>query len=443
MKLRTRISLLVGAAVAVTVLLVSSVAVVAANRQAIGAVDTQLVERARLALAGPGAESRPLGRLLDNDTVLQTINGRGEVIGTNARAQLEVRSIDIEVANGIKNRVWQTVTVESVRLRVLTIQLDDRRALMLARELTEADDGVTGLRNVVLVVAGIGVFAAACIGWLVGERAMRPVLQLSTAASRVAETEQLDQPIDIDRSDELGDLARNFNSMLTALTQSREQQHRLVTDASHELRTPLTSLRTNVELLQRASARDDNSELAEVRQEIMGDVVFELGELTALVSELVELATDRHQAGNVEPIPLAEVVERVADRHRRRTDSPITVEGSASVVLAVPALVERAVSNLVHNAVKFSPAGSPIEISTIAGEVRVRDHGPGIAPDERMKVFERFYRSDAARAQSGSGLGLSIVAHVAATFDGQVWIEDPPDAGAGTVFVLRLPIIRD
>jgi two-component system sensor histidine kinase MprB len=427
----------------VTVLLVSSVAGVAANRQAVGAVDTQLVERARLALAGPGAESRPLGRLLDNDTVLQTVDRRGNVTGTNARAQLEVRPIDIQVANGSASRAWQTVTVEGVRLRVLTIQLDDNRALMLARELTEADDGVTGLRNVVLVVAGIGVIAAACIGWLVGERAMRPVRRLSMAAGRVAETQQLDQPIDIDRSDELGDLAHNFNSMLTALAQSREQQHRLVTDASHELRTPLTSLRTNVELLQRASARDDNSELAEVRQEIMGDVVFELGELTALVSELVELATDRHETGNVEPVPLFDAAQRVAERHRRRTDSPITVEGSPSLVVAVPALVERAVSNLVHNAVKFSPAGSPVEISTSDGEVRVRDHGPGIALDERMKVFERFYRSDTARAQNGSGLGLSIVAHVAATFDGQVWIEDPPDGGTGTVFVLRLPVNRD
>ena len=439
MRLRTRISLLVGSAVAVTVLLVSSVALLAANRQAVGAVDTQLVERARLALVTSGGE-RPLGRLLENDTIVQTINERGEVLSTNARAQLPVDQDDIAVANKAQRRAWTTVTIEGVRLRILTISIEGDRALMLARELTEADDGVSGLRNVVLIVAGVGVAAAACIGWLVGERAMRPVRRLSVAASNVAETQQLDHPIEVERHDELGDLARDFNSMLEALAQSREQQHRLVTDASHELRTPLTSLRTNIELMQRVAAVDPNGDMGGVRDEIMSDVVFELAELTALVGELVELATDRHEAGDVEPVPLADAVARVVERQQRRTESPITVESTVSTVLAVPALIERAISNLVHNAIKFSPAGSPVEVTSGEGEIRVRDHGQGVPVGERLRVFERFYRSDTARAQTGSGLGLSIVAHVATTFDGHVWIEDPPDGSAGSVFVLRLPV---
>jgi two-component system sensor histidine kinase MprB len=177
-----------------------------------------------------------------------------------------------------------------------------------------------------------------------------------------------------------------------------------------------------------------------VRDEIMSDVVFELAELTALVGELVELATDRHEAGDVEPVPLADAVARVVERQQRRTESPITVESTVSTVLAVPALIERAISNLVHNAIKFSPAGSPVEVTSGEGEIRVRDHGQGVPVGERLRVFERFYRSDTARAQTGSGLGLSIVAHVATTFDGHVWIEDPPDGSAGSVFVLRLPV---
>jgi two-component system sensor histidine kinase MprB len=317
---------------------------------------------------------------------------------------------------------------------------------MLASDLTQAEQGVRGLTAVIAIVAIVGVGAAALLGWLGARRVMGPVERLNAAAAEVSRTQRLDQKIPVDRSDELGELAGNFNSMLEALEASREQQHRLVTDASHELRTPLTSLRTNVELMQRARDLPEDEQL-----QIMDDVVFELGELTSLAAELVELATDRHETGDELVVDLAEVVATVVDRHRRRTGVEIDMQLAPSMVKGVPILSERAVSNLLENAIKFSSAGGRIEVRSSDGGVRVRDWGPGIAPEEAEAVFERFYRTDEARSEPGSGLGLSIVRHITESFGGAAWVEAPPPdpdgesstapGSGGTVAVLEFPVV--
>jgi two-component system sensor histidine kinase MprB len=220
--------------------------------------------------------------------------------------------------------------------------------------------------------------------------------------------------------------------MLKALGASRRQQQQLVADASHELRTPLTSLRTNIELL----VKSDDMEVAE-KQELLSDVTFELGELTDLVSELVELATDARVAEEpVSQVELADLVEQVAERGRRRTGRTIVVMADDGTIEGRPAMLERAVTNLVDNAHKWSPLDAPIEVSVREGTVEVIDHGPGIDENDRTLVFDRFYRAEDARAMPGSGLGLAIVKQVVDLHGGRVWADETPGGGARVGFQL-------
>ena len=451
MKLRTRIALLVGIVVAVTVVAISAATLIGARREVLRAVDDRLRERADIIDSFPGSppgRSRsslfgPIGRL---EVEIQVIDVQGQIVDSTTSAILPIGQNDLEVAQRLRRANWSTVDVEAVRTRIYTVPAGRAWAIMLASDLTQAEQGVRGLTAVIAIVAIVGVGAAALLGWLGARRVMGPVERLNAAAAEVSRTQRLDQKIPVDRSDELGELAGNFNSMLEALEASREQQHRLVTDASHELRTPLTSLRTNVELMQRARDLPEDEQL-----QIMDDVVFELGELTSLAAELVELATDRHETGDELVVDLAEVVATVVDRHRRRTGVEIDMQLAPSMVKGVPILLERAVSNLLENAIKFSSAGGRIEVRSSDGGVRVRDWGPGIAPEEAEAVFERFYRTDEARSEPGSGLGLSIVRHITESFGGAAWVEAPPPdpdgesstapGSGGTVAVLEFPVV--
>ena len=439
MSLRSRIAFVVAASTAVAVLVIAGVMLFAARRQARNTLDDTLEERAaavevfgRGIIPSRGRGERPFGRFIPDDVLVQIIDRNGDIIEANVDP-IPVSDDDIGVAHLHMPRHWQDVEVEGVNLRVLTVSAPNRNAVMLARPLTEIDASIARLRDTMAVVAILGVSAAGLTGFLVAGRAIRPVRRLTVAASTVAETQDLDQPIDIERDDELGELASSFNAMLEALDISRQQQHRLVTDASHELRTPLTSLRTNVELMSRVDDLDP-----ELRRQAMDDVLFELDELTALVSELVDLATDRHEMGDAEDVDLAVVVDTAVQRHRRRTECEIRADLQPSLVSVVPSLAERAASNLIDNALKWSPAGAVIDVTVRDGELLVRDRGPGIPTDEWEAVFERFYRTAEARSAPGSGLGLSIVRQVAESFGGSA--EVVPTDGAGTTVALRLPV---
>ena len=164
---------------------------------------------------------------------------------------------------------------------------------------------------------------------------------------------------------------------------------------------------------------------------MLDDVDGETRELTNLVNELVELATDRRDAEQPEPIDLASLAERTAERYRRRSGRTITVDAAPSVVLARPHAVERALSNLLDNAVKFDPDGrDPIEVRVHGTTVEVLDRGPGLEPEDADRIFDRFYRAATARSMSGSGLGLSIVQEVAAEHSGRVSAAARPGGGA-------------
>lgn len=439
MSFRARVAVLVASVVAIAVACVAGSFLYLARGQAVESIDSKLRSRASTVIQlgekfGRLREfdRRMFGEYAPDDVLLQIFDDSRRIWASNVEP-LPIRPENLLVAQRkISSRI-ATTEIAGYRMRVLTLPLrTPGRAAMIARPMDEVDAQLAGLWRMSIQIFVIGVAGSGLIGFVVAGRVVRPVRRLTEAATRVAETQNVDQPIDVKRDDEFGQLASSFNEMLGALSLSREQQHRLVTDASHELRTPITSLRTNLEYMQRNSSIEEDE-----RRLILDDVLFELDELTGLVTELVDLATDQHHMGEAECIELDELVDAVVQRHRRRTSYNIVYTATSSQVMAAPALVERAVSNMVDNALKWNPPDSSVQVRVENGSVIVSDSGPGIPVEEHEQVFERFYRTEGARSFPGSGLGLSIVRHVAESFGGQARIID--DGQPGTTIELSFP----
>jgi len=211
-------------------------------------------------------------------------------------------------------------------------------------------------------------------------------------------------------------------------------QRRFVADASHELRTPLTSMQTNIDVLKQQDRLDP-----EARQRLLDDLQRESHEMRDLIGGLIELARGDDPRLERTAVQLDELVESSVVRARSRFPQ-LTFETSLAptTVDGVPERLERAVWNLLENAGKWSEPNGTVEVALADGELRVRDHGPGIAEEDRPHVFERFYRATAARSLPGSGLGLSIVREVAEAHGGTVTAEAAP--GGGALLRLKLPV---
>jgi two-component system sensor histidine kinase MprB len=287
------------------------------------------------------------------------------------------------------------------------------------------------IRLWILIIGGIGIAVAAALAALVATATLRPVQRLTAAAEKVAATGDLSERVEVAGADELGRLAARFNLMLVALEDSVGRQRRLVADASHELRTPLTAARTNVDLVREGKLPDIEVGRA------LDEASVELNSLTTLVSDLVELARGEERQLRIEDVHLDDLVASAVERARSRAPQATFVTSlSPSQVRVDPVLVERAISNLLDNAVKYSPTGAPIEVAVRAGEVVVTDHGPGIAEADLPKIFDRFYRAAAARSKPGAGLGLAIVREAAEAHGGKATAENTP---AGATFRLTFP----
>src|SRR5439155_21270750 len=235
---------------------------------------------------------------------------------------------------------------------------------------TEVDHSLGRIKNLLILIAGSGIAIAAGLGLLVSRAALAPVRRLTTASENVTETGDLSERIPVTGRDELSRLAGSFNTMLGALEESSRAQRQLVADASHELRTPLTSLRTNIEVL--ASER----ELApRDRQKLLADVVDQLGEMTTLISGLIDLARGEQQTAEPEDVRLDLVTAEAVERTRRyRPAVSFTTDLRESTVRGVSVTIERAVANLLDNAAKWSPPGCSVEVVVRIGSVSVLDH---------------------------------------------------------------------
>lgn len=450
MNLRVRIALISAAAVAVAIAIAALVTFSTTKRELIAEVDDSLYSRVQqvdeadnlfelVAALSPfdergGRDPFQRGeRGFDAIFWQFFISDGGVITQYDLGGDLPVGPAEQAVISGEVAQAIRTVSRGDDNLRVLTSQIS-AGTVQVARSLAEIDNTLEGLASVLRLAAVVGALLAGVVGYFVARGAARPIGELAEAAEHVAATQELEARIDVDRSDEVGRLAESFNAMLAALDGSRQQQRRLVRDAGHELRTPLTALRTNVELLGRMEDIPEDE-----RERMIADIDAEIQELTQLVTELVDLAAEPPPDELVmDDLDLGRLVERVAEKYRRRTGRAIQVQADESKVRGDTTQLERAVSNLVDNATKWSPGDSSINISVERGRVTVRDQGPGIGVEDRPFVFDRFYRATSSRSQPGSGLGLSIVAKTAADHGGSVFVGD---SAAGAAVGFEVPLV--
>ncbi|GAA4547254.1 HAMP domain-containing sensor histidine kinase [Pseudonocardia xishanensis] len=443
--LRARIGILAAVVAAAVVLLVSTAAFFVVRGSLLASLDENLKQRAVAAAQSQLARPELLA------TVPSEILGAADIkvalLYSSGLAQSAEGAASAPPLSEAELAVARGDEAESVRsaggYRVVAVQAGDGRALVIAQKMDSTQIALAGLGTTLPVIGGIGVVLAGFAGAAVARAGLRPVQRLTEAAERVTATGQL-TPIRVSGSDELARLTQSFNEMLGALAASQEQQRRLVADAGHELRTPLTSLRTNLELLASAEKPGAPTLPREDREEMLADVRAQVEELTQLIGDLTELARDDAPTAAREPVELVDVVERAVERVRRRAGADIGFDVTLvpwTLVGEAPAL-ERAVLNLLDNAVKWSPPGGHVRLRMVPLDdwtvvVEVADSGPGIAEEDRPHVFERFYRADTSRTMPGSGLGLAIVRQVAVRHGGAVWADRSPEGGA--LLSLRLP----
>jgi len=447
LSLRWRVMLLAMSMVAMVVVLMAAAVYAVVSAALYADIDDQLQSRAQLLIASGSLAADPAKAIEGtaySDVNAMLVNPGRSIYTANQQGQtLPVGQPEKAVIRGELFMSRRTVGDQ----RVLAIHLPNDSSLLISKSLQPTGEVMNKLKWVLLAVGGIGVVIAAVAGGTVARTGLRPVGRLTEAAERVARTDDL-RPIPVFGSDELARLTEAFNAMLHALAESRERQARLVADAGHELKTPLTSLRTNVELLMASSSPGapaiPESELAELR----ADVIGQIEELSTLVGDLVDLTREDNAHGAViEDIDLTEVIDRSLERvRRRRNDIRFDVDIVGWQVHGDPAGLSRAVLNLLDNAAKWSPAGGTVglrlrQVDSAHAELVVSDEGPGIPPEERGLVFERFYRSDSARAMPGSGLGLAIVKQVIVKHGGVIRIGETVPGGQppGTSFFVLLP----
>jgi two-component system sensor histidine kinase MprB len=310
-------------------------------------------------------------------------------------------------------------------------------ALQLTAPLTGVHEGLHRLAVALWLIILVGVAFAVLLGLGVGRAVLQPLDQLTESVEELARTTDVSQQLDPGGPDELGRLRRAFNRLLAALDTSRESQRQLVLDASHELRTPLTSLRTNMEV-----ARQMEKLAPEDRDVLINDVLTQLDELTSLVADMAELARGDLPQVTKGPLRFDELVlgaVEAATTHGRSRGVTFATSMAPSWISGSTPRIERAVNNLLDNAVKYSPDGSVVEVACGDGVLVVRDHGPGVADADIDHIFDRFYRAPEARSRPGSGLGLAIVAQVALDEGGQVSVHHAP--GGGALFRLAFPTV--
>jgi two-component system, OmpR family, sensor histidine kinase MprB len=439
MSFRARLAMVAAAAVALAIVAASFVVYFVVRDQLRSTVDDSLRTTALQLADTPLHDFQhfapPASQLGDAPGYPQIVGADGEVfLARGARTTLPVNNSVIGIAQRGSGELFMDAHVNRVHVRIATFpyHLQPGVAVQIARPLTEVDHSLGRIENYLILISGAGIAIAAALGLVVSRAALTPVRRLTATAETVTETGDLSQRIDVGGHDELARLAASFNAMLGALEESTRAQRQLVADASHELRTPLTSLRTNIEILV-----GERSLAPEEREKLLTDVVEQLGEMTSLIAELIELARAEQHPEEAEDVRLDLLAEDAVERARRnRPNVTFTTDFEETLVYGAPSTIERAVANLLDNAAKWSPPGGEVEVTVRDGELTVRDHGPGIDEADLPFVFDRFYRAPSARGMPGSGLGLAIVRQVAEAHGGTV-VADRADGG-GTLMRLTL-----
>jgi two-component system sensor histidine kinase MprB len=448
MALRHRLTLLAAGTVGVTVILVSIVAFLVLRSELRGQVDDALAEQYTLVASRTEESGFVPGLRLPGSPFrggapsgpVQLLTSDGSIF---ARSQgdlpVPVDDDDRAIAAGRRRFLVRDTRSGGLHLRVLTAAVDGGGAIQITRSLSNVDSTLARLRLVLVLLCAAGTLLAAALGRVFGRQVIQPVTDLTAAAEHITQTEDLGRRIDVPGNDEVGRMAQRFNTMLDTLEGSRRAlddsvhaQRQLVADASHELRTPVTALRTNIEVLLAGGELPDDD-----RHRLLEDVRAETEELSALITDVIELARGDEPLSGVEEVQLdALVAEALHRASRRRPAATFRAKLEPTVVEGLPDRLGRAVDNLLDNAAKYSPDATTIEVGLHDGALTIRDHGPGIPDADRPHVFDRFYRGSGARGRPGSGLGLAIVRQVAETHGGTIAVDAAP--GGGSVFTLRL-----
>ena len=458
MSLRTRIAAVGSVSVALAVLVAAASLYLAVRSDLRGEIDTSLKARARSLQAavdggggpgpgglapgdfgpgrgdahgGPGGfpgrlQPAPFGAA---SGYVQLVSAQGAVYVPagqgSATAQIAVTAGDRALARAGTGSSLSDRSAGGTQLRVLTVGAGPAGAIILARPLTEVERELGHLLLILVLICVGGIGLAALLGTLVARTALAPVARFTRRTESLSGTLDLSQRLEVRGRDELARLAESFNATLDALEHSVQAQRHLVADASHELRTPVASLRANIQTLADAE-RLPPADQAGLRE----DIVAELDELSALVGDVVELARGTADDGPLDEVRLDVVVREAARRARRRGDVNFEIELAPTVVVGQADRIDRAVSNLLENARKWSPPGGTVEVELAGGVLSVRDHGPGFQQQDVPFVFDRFYRAEAARGLPGSGLGLAIVRQAAEARGGFAQAANAPGGGA-------------
>ncbi len=360
---------------------------------------------------------------------VQFISPQGTVVVPGGQGASPTKILTTPMDRAIAARgSGRSVTDRSVRgtqLRVLTLGQGPRGAVLVARPLTEVERELSRLLLILALIGGGGIVLAAMLGALVARTALAPIARFTQRTETLTGNLDLSRRLEVEGHDELTRLAESFNATLEALEHSVQAQRHLIADASHELRTPISSLRANIQILGESGHLP-----AQELEGLRSDIVEELDDLTALVSDVVELARGAAPDAAADDVRLDHVVEVAVQRTTRRGDVRFKQELEPTLVSAQADRVNRAVSNLLDNARRWSPSEGTVEVVLKDGVLTVRDHGPGFQASDLPFVFDRFYRAQNARRLPGSGLGLAIVRQAAEASGGFAEAQNAPGGGA-------------
>lgn len=440
--LRVRLVLAAGGSIVAAVVLFGLAAVLIVQHELRGSLDTALRQRAlqvsELAvsapavLTAPGALESPVsGRQI----VVEVLDADGRIVARSLALGANLLPEDRLTRRAIRAGAtgFENIEVEGNPYRLYAAPIAQGSgaasggAVLVASQTSDIAHTI-GHLGVVVTLTGAGAALIAILAAIVlTGGGLRPLRRLAAAGREIERTADSSRRLpETDSSDEIGQLTGVLNRMLAALERSREGERRFLADASHELRTPVTALRGNVEYLARHGATP----------EVVADLERDAARLARLVDDLLVLERLGAVAQEPRAVKLDAVLAGVLDEHqadgrlRSGPVEPVVVEGD-------PEALARALENLIENALVHGPADGAVTVGLRRDGTRalvsVTDEGPGPAPDQRERMFERFWRGPGAADRPGSGLGLSIVAAIAERHGGRVVVER-------ATFTIELPI---
>jgi len=341
--------------------------------------------------------------------------------------------------------------------RLVVVNAGPGTDVVLVGSLSEANDTAGNLIDGFWAIGLVVLLLVSVVGWFAVRAGLKPLEQIETTATEIAAGHPLSNRMpEASHRTEVGRLSNSLNSMLeqiesafAARAASENRMRAFVADASHELRTPLAGIRGFAELYRMGALSED----ADIKR-TMGRIESEAVRMGGLVEDLLTLARlDEQRPIELAPMDLRTLAaDALHDTTALDPTRPVSLTGpggsvgpSAALVLGDEARLRQVVTNLVGNAVRHTPPGTPVRIGvgTMGGHgvIEVADQGPGLTPEQSLRVFERFYRVDASRSRQeggGAGLGLAIVSALVAAHSGDVQVESTP--GAGALFRVRLPV---